>query len=120
MADVGDACMLRARQLIRTMRNNLSDDPQYFADYICELAREAGEIMLRSYMEKRNMPSLPTVGLMDLWEHGQRSIGELQEINEEISNLNRILSKAQVDEDDAMEAYSAIVEIQGFIVDRMG
>lgn len=127
MANDGQAESLRARQLVRTIRNNLGDDPAYFASLICELAHQAAEKLLRAYLRTRGIPAPKTQDLVSLWEKGMLGEGALRSIESEIRQLNHGFIEPSFDgglfeaatEDDAMEAYNAIVTVQGFLVDQI-
>lgn len=115
--------LLRARQFVRTIRNNMGDDPAYFSTLICEFAHQAAECLLRAYLVNHGIKAPKTHDLIKIWEKGIESLGELKQIEAEIRQVNRGSVEWEhcddCTEDEAMEAYQAIVEIQGFVVDRM-
>lgn len=119
--------MLRASQDLRSIQNNLKDDPQFLASVNCYLAQQAAEKILKSFLLSKGKGIPKTHDLLFLFKKCAEIAPQINEIQADIEKLNLYSIEARYPGDffdeissaQAEEAYHSAMTIKEIIEDLL-
>lgn len=115
--------MIRAAQDLRTIENNLKDDPEFLAVVNCYLAQQAAEKILKAFLLAKGKELPKTHDLLFLAKKCAEVNPKIHDMREEIELLNLYSIEARYPGDffdeisaiQAEKAYQSVISIKEFI-----